>query len=167
MTTPLAEATPLELFDAMIRGELEPAPIAKLMGFELVEATEGRAVFESVPSGELYNPIGTVHGGFAATLLDSALGCAVHTTLRPGEAYTTLGLEVKYVRPITVDTGLVRVVGEVEHRGRRQATATARLDGRRDGQAARARQHDLHHHLELERAWPSFRFRPRSASAKS
>jgi len=127
VTTPLAEAPPLELFDAMIRGELEPAPIAKLMGFELVEATEGRAVFESVPSGELYNPIGTVHGGYAATLLDSALGCAVHTTLGPGEAYTTLGLEVKYVRAITVDTGLVRVVGEVEHRGRRQATATARL----------------------------------------
>ena len=117
----------LELLNAMIRGELEPAPIAETLGFELVEVSEGRAVFESTPSAELYNPIGTVHGGYAATLLDSALGCSVHTTLAPGEAYTTLGLEVKYVRPITVDTGLVRVVGEVEHRGRRQATASARL----------------------------------------
>lgn len=117
----------LELFDAMLRGELEAPPMAKLMNMTLVDATEGRVVFDSEPSGDFYNPLGSVHGGYAATLLDSALGCAVHTTLEPGAGYTTLGLEVKYVRPITVETGTVRVVGEVEHRGRRQATATARL----------------------------------------
>jgi uncharacterized protein (TIGR00369 family) len=124
----VAEApTGLEQIGALLAGELEPPPIAALMGFELVEAAEGRAVFESVPGAELYNPIGTVHGGYAATLLDSALGCAVHTTLPAGGAYTTLSLEVKYLRPITVDTGRVRVIGEVEHRGRRQATAVAHL----------------------------------------
>ncbi len=100
----------LELFDAMLRGELEPPPMAKLMNMTLVEATEGRVVFESEPSADFYNPLGSVHGGYAATLLDSALGCAVHTTLEPGAGYTTLGLEVKYVRPITVETGTVRVV---------------------------------------------------------
>lgn len=117
----------LELFDAMLREELELPPMAKLMNMTLVDASEGRVVFDSEPSYDFYNPLGSVHGGYAATLLDSALGCAVHTTLEPGIGYTTLGLEVKYVRPITVETGTVRVVAEVEHRGRRQATATARL----------------------------------------
>ncbi|HEX6116694.1 MAG TPA: PaaI family thioesterase [Solirubrobacterales bacterium] len=127
MTTTVAAPSGLELFEGLLRGELEPPPMAKLMGLELVEASAGRIVFESEPQERFYNPIGSVHGGYAATLLDSALGCAVHSTLEPGAGYTTLGLEVKYVRPITLDTGRVRVVGEVEHRGRRQATASARL----------------------------------------
>ncbi len=80
-----------------------------------------------------YNPIGVVHGGYAATILDSALGCAVHTTLPAGVAYTSLGLEVKYLRPITRDTGRVLCEGVVVHRGRRQATAEARLTGEEDG----------------------------------
>jgi uncharacterized protein (TIGR00369 family) len=117
----------LELFDAFGRGELEPPPMAKLMGMELIEAAHGRVVFESEPDERLLNPLGTVHGGYAATLLDSALGCAVHTTLAPGEGYTTLGLEVKYARAITLETGVVRVVGELEQRSRRQATGSARL----------------------------------------
>ncbi len=124
MTT-LTVPAGLELFEGLLRGELEPPPMAKLMGMELVEASEGRVAFEAEPTAELYNATGTVHGGFAATLLDSALGCAVHTTLPAGSGYATLGLEVKYVRPITIDTGLVRVVGQVEHRGRRQAIASA------------------------------------------
>ena len=88
------------------------------MGCSPVELEEGRAVFEGEPGEEHYNPIGVVHGGYAATLLDSALGCAVHTTLPAGVGYTTLGLEVKYVRPITRDTGRVRCEAEVLHRGR-------------------------------------------------
>jgi len=127
MTAAPPAATGLELFDAFLRRELEPPPMAQLMGIELVEAAEGRIAFESDPEHRFYNPLGSVHGGYAATLLDSALGCAVHTTLAPGESYTTLSLEVKYARPITVDTGTVRVVGEVEQRSRRQATASARL----------------------------------------
>src|SRR5215217_5485377 len=111
MTAAPPAATGLELFDALLRRELEPPPMAQLMGIELVEAAEGRIAFESDPEHRFYNP----------------LGSAVHTTLAPGESYTTLSLEVKYARPITVDTGTVRVVGEVEQRSRRQATASARL----------------------------------------
>jgi uncharacterized protein (TIGR00369 family) len=91
------------------------------------EAAVGRAVFEGEPGEEHYNPIGVVHGGYASTLLDSALGCAVQTTLEAGEAYTTLSLEVKMLRPITRETGRVRAEATVVHRGRRQATAEARL----------------------------------------
>ena len=93
----------------------------------MVEVEHGRAVFDGLPGEEHYNPIGVVHGGYAATLLDSALGCAVHTTLEAGEAYTTLTLETKFVRPITRETGRVQATAEVVHRGRRQATAEARL----------------------------------------
>jgi uncharacterized protein (TIGR00369 family) len=92
-----------------------------------VELEEGRVIFEGEPGEEHYNPIGVVHGGYAATLLDSALGCAVHTTLPAGVGYTSLGLEVKYLRPIERDTGRVLCEGKVIHRGRRQATAEARL----------------------------------------
>jgi uncharacterized protein (TIGR00369 family) len=131
--TPDAARSGIELFQALLAGELEPPPMAKLFGMDLVEVGEGRVVFESEPSYDYYNPIGSVHGGYAATLLDSALGCAVHTTLPAGGGYTTLGLEVKFVRPITVETGPVRAEAEVVHRGRRQATATARLVAARDG----------------------------------
>jgi uncharacterized protein (TIGR00369 family) len=92
-----------------------------------IEIGEGRAVFEGTPGEEHYNPIGVVHGGYAATLLDSALGCAVHTTLEAGVGYTSLGLEAKYVRPITRDTGRVLCEAKVLYRGRRQATAEASL----------------------------------------
>jgi uncharacterized protein (TIGR00369 family) len=117
----------LDYMRAVMDGRVPPAPIAVTLNFSPVEVSEGRAAFEGTPGEEHYNPIGVVHGGYASTLLDSVLGCAVHTTLPVGEAYTTLTLEVKLVRPITRDTGTVRAEAEVVHRGRRQATAEARL----------------------------------------
>jgi uncharacterized protein (TIGR00369 family) len=92
-----------------------------------VDVGDGEAIFEGLPGEEHFNPIGVVHGGYAATLLDSAMGCAVHTTLPAGVGYTTLTLETKFVRPIGRDTGVVRAEGRVVHRGRRQATSEGRL----------------------------------------
>ena len=92
--------------------------IGGLMGFNLVEAEEGRAVFEGTPGEEVYNPIGTVHGGYAATLLDSACGIAVHSRLAPGQGYTTLELKVAYHKAMTSKTGLVRAEGKVVSFGR-------------------------------------------------
>ncbi len=117
----------LSAMRALIAGELPPAPIATLLGFELVQVEEGRVVFAAEPGDQHYNPIGTVHGGLAATLIDSATGCAVHTTLPAGTGYTTTDLQVRFVRAITRDTGRIECVGEVVHRGRTLATAEARL----------------------------------------
>lgn len=117
----------LEYMKAIISSEVPPPPIAVLMRMTPTEVEVGRAVFEGEPGEEHYNPIGVVHGGYASTLLDSALGCAVQTTLDAGEAYTTLSLEIKMLRPITRETGRVRAEATVIHRGRRQATAEARL----------------------------------------
>jgi uncharacterized protein (TIGR00369 family) len=117
----------LEYLTAIVDGELPPPPMAVTMRMQPVELGEGRVVFEGEPGEEHYNPIGIVHGGYAATLLDSALGSAVHTLLPPGVAYASLGLEVKYVRPLTRETGRVVCEAEVVYRGRRQATAEARL----------------------------------------
>jgi uncharacterized protein (TIGR00369 family) len=121
------EMAGLDYMRAVMAKEVPPAPIAVLMNMAPVELEEGRAVFSALPGEEHYNPIGVVHGGFMATLLDSVAGCAVHTTLALGEAYTTVTLEVKNLRPLTRETGLVRAEGEVTYRGRRQATADARL----------------------------------------
>lgn len=109
-------------------GEVPAPPISRLMGFRVTEASDGHAVFEVTPGEEHYNPIGVVHGGLAATLLDSAMGVAVHATLGPGEGYTTLEIKVNYIRPMTRDTGPVRAIGDVVHVGRRTATAEARLE---------------------------------------
>ena len=117
----------IDYMQALADGKLPPPPIAVLMSMQPVELEPGRAVFEGEPGEEHYNPIGTVHGGYASTLLDSALGCAVHTTLPQGAGYTTLTLEVKMVRPITRDIARVRAEAEVLHRGRKQATAQAML----------------------------------------
>lgn len=109
------------------------APIGQLMGFTLVEVEEGRAVFEGRPGEEVYNPLGTVHGGYAATLLDSACGIAVHSRLAAGQGYTTLELKVAYHKAMTAKTGMVRAEGKVISFGRRAAFAEARLtdaDGR-------------------------------------
>ena len=119
--------TGLEQMQRIASGEVPPPSMAVLLNFSVVEVERGRAVFDGLPGEDHYNPIGVVHGGYAATLLDSALGCAVHSTLEDGEAYTTLTLETKFVRAITRDTGRVRATAEVVHRGRRQATAEARL----------------------------------------
>jgi uncharacterized protein (TIGR00369 family) len=127
------EMSGLEYIRAIFEGRLPPPPIAELMGFAGAEAEEGRAVFRSEPGEYLYNPIGVVHGGFAMTLLDSALGCAIHTTLVRGEWYTTLETKVNFVRPITLETGPVLCEGTVVARGRRVATAEGRLIAERTG----------------------------------
>jgi uncharacterized protein (TIGR00369 family) len=101
--------------------------IGKSLQFTLVEIEAGRAVFEGVPGVHAYNPIGTVHGGYAASLLDSACGCAVHSSLAPGQAYTTLELKIAYHKAITVETGPVRAEGRVVSIGRRAAFAEAKL----------------------------------------
>src|SRR4029077_12129194 len=98
-----------------------------LMGFSLVEVEEGRVVFAGEPDERLYNPMGAVHGGYAATMLDSAMGCAVNSALPAGAAYTTLELSVNLVRAITAETGLVRAEGRTLHVGRRAATAEGSL----------------------------------------
>jgi uncharacterized protein (TIGR00369 family) len=117
----------LEQMQQIAQGSAPPAAIQHLLEFDLVEVAEARAVFECRPSREMLNPLGTVHGGIAMTLLDSACGAAVHTTLAPGQGYATLETKVNLVRPITPDTGAVRASGAVVHRGGRIATAEARL----------------------------------------
>jgi uncharacterized protein (TIGR00369 family) len=102
-------------------------PIGETLDFVLVEAGDGFAAFESAPGIGLYNPIGTVHGGYAATLLDSACGCAAHSRLSPTQGYTTLELKVAYHKPITQDTGRLRAEGRVLSFGRRAAFAEAAL----------------------------------------
>ena len=117
----------LEYLRAIARGELPGAPMAHLMGFWLSEIEEGRVVFEVEPAEYHYNPIGTVHGGLACTLFDSAMGCAVHTTLPAGTGYTTIELKVNLLRAITAETGRLLCEGKTVHVGGRIATAEARL----------------------------------------
>jgi uncharacterized protein (TIGR00369 family) len=117
----------MDYIRAIFHGELPAPPIADLMGFHGVEAEPGRAVFEMTPGPQHYNPIGSVHGGIALTLLDSAMGCAVHTLLEAGVGYTTLEVKTNFVRPIGADTGPIRCEGTVLHRGSRVATAEGRL----------------------------------------
>jgi uncharacterized protein (TIGR00369 family) len=128
-----AELAGLDYVRAVQAGEIPPPPIAVVMNYSIAELEEGRAVFEGEPGEEHYNPIGVVHGGYASTILDSALGCAVHTTLPKGVAYTSQTLEVKYLRPISRDTGVVRCEAEVVHRGRKTATSEARLIAKESG----------------------------------
>lgn len=121
------ELAGLDYIAAMIRGDLPVPPITETLGFRLVEAERGRAVFEMTPGTRHYNPIGSVHGGIALTLLDSAMGCAVHTLLDAGVGYTTLELKTNFVRPITAETGAIRCEGVVVHGGSRVATAEGRV----------------------------------------
>jgi uncharacterized protein (TIGR00369 family) len=107
----------------LLTGQFPAPPMTQTLGFTLTEADTGRAVFTGEPQSRHYNPIGSVHGGFAMTLLDSALGCAIHTTLGKGETYTTLEIKVNLVRPLTKETGQVRAEGRVIHRGRTVATS--------------------------------------------
>lgn len=129
MAVPQAAAgrTGLELMRAIFEGKLPRPPISATMGFTGAEVTEGHAVFIGEPDESLYNPIGSVHGGYAMTLLDSAMGCAVHSTLGVGETYTTLEVKVNFIRHITAGTGRVRCEGTVLHRGGRVATAEGRV----------------------------------------
>jgi uncharacterized protein (TIGR00369 family) len=119
----------LEFLQAMRDGRLPPAPVGRLLGFDLTEVEPGRAVFECEPSEAHYNPIGSVHGGVISTLLDSALSCAVHASLPRGTGYTTLELKVNFVRPVTAGAGRLRCEGRAIHVGGRVATAEARLTG--------------------------------------
>ena len=119
----------LDVMLAMLRGELPYPPIARTLAFQLMEVEAGRAVFQGTPGPDHLNPMGTVHGGWYATLLDSALGCAVHTMMPPGRAYTTAELGVNLVRAIGPRVRRVRAEGKVLHCGRQLATAEARLVG--------------------------------------
>ena len=127
----IMEASPgktgLQLLQDVFEGRLPPPPIAETMGLRGIHVEEGKAVFEGEPAEYLYNPIGVVHGGFAMTLLDSAMGCSVHSTLGVGDRYTTLELKTNFVRPITLDTGVVRCEGVVIHRGGTIATAEGKV----------------------------------------
>ncbi|MEZ5292263.1 MAG: PaaI family thioesterase [Vicinamibacterales bacterium] len=129
VTAPAFTAGPgLEVLRRSLAGAFPPSPMAQLMGLELVDAAPGTAVFAADPGEHLYNPSGVVHGGFAATILDSAVGCAVYTTVEGGDTYTTIELKVNYVKAITTATGRVRATGRVLHRGRRTVVAEGRLE---------------------------------------
>ena len=116
----------LEQLRAMVEAGKMPG-IGRTMGFDLVEIEHGHVVFEGNPGLEVYNPIGMVHGGYAATLLDSACGCAVHSALSAVQAYSTLELKVAYHRALTSETGVVRATGSIVSIGRRAAFAQAKL----------------------------------------
>jgi uncharacterized protein (TIGR00369 family) len=117
----------LSFLKAMIAGTLPQPPMTATLGFRLTEAEHGRAVFTGEPRYEYYNPLGSVHAGFAATLLDSALGCAVHSTLAKGEAYVTAEFKMNLVRPVTKDTGTVTAKARIVHRGRTLGTSEGYL----------------------------------------
>ena len=121
--------TGLDWMRAIATGAVPPPPIGETLRFRLAAAEEGLARFEGVPDESLYNPMGTVHGGWFATMLDSAMGCAVHSTLPAGKAYTTLELKLNLVRALTNTVPLVRAEGRLVHGGRQVATAEARLVG--------------------------------------
>jgi len=117
----------LQYMHAVVNGDVPRPPIAALLGMGVVEVEEGRALFALEPAEQHYNPIGVVHGGIAATILDSAMGCAVHTTLPAGWSYGTLDLSARFVRPITKDTGRILCEGVVVHRGKTTATTEGRV----------------------------------------
>jgi len=123
----LAQRPGIELMQGIIDGALPMPPIARSLDFLLVEVEHGRAVFQGTPKFDFYNPIGSVHGGWIATLLDSCVGCAVHSALPAGKGYTTLELKVNYVRALSRDSGPVRAEGKLIHAGGRVATAEGRI----------------------------------------
>jgi uncharacterized protein (TIGR00369 family) len=117
----------LAFFRHMLEGQMPQAPMTKLLKMRLLEVDEGRVVFGAVPSREHYNGMGVVHGGFAATLLDSALGCAINSMAPAGKIFTTLELKINYTRPLTEEVGPVRCEAHVVHLGSRTATAEGRI----------------------------------------
>jgi uncharacterized protein (TIGR00369 family) len=127
----MAGRSGLELMQMMVSGEIPAAPISHTLGFRVVEATRGKAVFECEPAEYHYNPIGIVHAGLAMTLMDSAMGLAFVTTLDDPVGWTTLEVKANFTRALTVDTGVVRCVGSVVHPGRRVATTEARIEDAR------------------------------------
>ena len=119
--------TGMQQLQAMVDGLLPPAPIAETLGLVDFGGEEGSIHVSLVPERRHYNPLGTVHGGVLSTLLDTAAACSVHSTLAPGEGYTSLDLTVKFLRPATEDSGRLRAVGRVVSRGRRTALAEAQV----------------------------------------
>ena len=117
----------LEYMRQLMTGEREPSGMGRLMNMRLVEVEEGRAVFAVEPDERHYNGLGIAHGGLAATLLDSALGCAINTVMPAGRVFTTLEMKINYVRPMRRETGEVRCEAEVLHAGSRVATAEGRI----------------------------------------
>jgi len=119
--------TGLELLTGIMKGILAAPPIQQTLDFRLIQVERGHTVFAGIPSFDHYNPLGSVHGGYIAALLDSCMACSVHSTLGPGHTYATLEVKINYVRPITIDTGEVRAEGKVITAGKRIATAEGRL----------------------------------------
>jgi uncharacterized protein (TIGR00369 family) len=122
-----ASMSGLDYLRAVADGALPPPPVAQLHGFSIIEVEHGRALFAMEPAEWMYNPLGSVHGGIAATLLDSCMGCAVHSTLEAGVGFTTADLQVRYIRAMSDATGRVLAEGRVVHRGRSTATAEGRM----------------------------------------
>lgn len=122
-----ADRPAIAVFEAMIAGELPPPPITRSLGFILTGVAVGRAVFHGRPRRDFYNPLGTVHGGWISTLLDSCMACAVHTTLAARQAYTSVEIKINFVRPVLDATGPVQAEGTVLNVGRRVGTAEGKL----------------------------------------
>lgn len=129
----LATHSGLEYLTKVFAGEFAGSPIGSTLEFYPVELEVGRVVFEGEPKQFVFNPIGSVHGGYAAAILDSALGCSIQSTLEAGQGYTTVELKVNYVRAMNDKTGFVRAEGRIVHVGKSLATAEAKLFGRDDG----------------------------------
>ncbi len=118
-----ASMSGMELFQEMLAGRAPLPPIARTLDFTMTEAEKGRVVFEMTPAEFHYNPIGTMHGGVISTILDSAMGCAVHSSLKAGTGYTSLEIKINFVRPITVKTGKITCEGRLLAGGRTSAIA--------------------------------------------
>ena len=136
--TDLAALDGYEQLTAMTDGRIPGAPVAQTLGMDRFYGERGAMTVEMEPRLDHYNPLGTVHGGVLSTLLDTAAACSVHSTLAPGELYTSLDLAVKFLRPVTVDSGRLRCEGSVVQRGRRTALAQAHLYDARDRLVAHA-----------------------------
>jgi uncharacterized protein (TIGR00369 family) len=127
----LGRSSGLETLQSMVNGEMPPPPVMRMLGMGRMDVGEGTVTVTLEPQEFHYNPLGSVHGGVLATLLDTGTGCAVHTTLPAGTGYTSLDLNTRFLRAVTVRSGTLTCVGTVIARGRRTATAEARItDGR-------------------------------------
>lgn len=125
----MASMSGLDFIRGIMEGRYPAPPIAEPMGMRMVEAERGRVVFEAAPAFRHYNPLGAVHGGWFGTLLDSATSCAVQTMLPAGQGYTTLEYKVNLLKAVTVETGPLRAIGEVQRVGRRVGVAEGRVEG--------------------------------------
>lgn len=123
----VSELLPQEFFDGIGRGELPSPPIGHLLDFVPLKWSSGRFVFQGTPDARHYNPLGSVHGGYAATLLDSCMGCAIHTQLQRGQGYTTTDLRISYIRALSTKVGPIRAEGRIVHIGRTTALAEGRI----------------------------------------